>query len=560
MSGTPPNHSSYDDLPYQSRFVGAAHPDRMAAMAVLHGLSPPGVAACRVLELGCADGGNLITMAQGLPGARFVGVDLSSRQVAEGRALVARLGLTNVDLRAMSLTDVDDAFGRFDFIICHGVYSWVGADVRAKILDVCARNLAPGGVAYVSYNTYPGWHLRGMVREMLRYHDAGLPPAVDPSVHVREARALLDFLAGAATPRDSVHAGALRHEAELVGRSRDTYIFHEHLEEENHPVYFHEFAAEAGAAGLTPFAPARFDIVEAGLAPEVRQAVARLGSDRVRRAQYLDFVLNRTFRQSLLCHAGLNPSEDPLTEAVPALRLTALARPEWPQPDVRSDAPVPFVSLFDDRLTVGQPLLKAAIVALCERWPRSAGFDELWGETMHRLGRPAPAPGLAAEADRRTFALYLLQGHMTNLVNLHAYEPPIAPSAGPRPCAPALIRHQAATGARVISLRLCAAALDDVDRFLLPLLDGTRDRPALIDALAERVALGDVQLHHEGRPVRDPSLARTLLADPIERSLHKIAGEALLMGDPLAATGPGRFAPANAPAKASDDRPSLLSL
>jgi methyltransferase-like protein/SAM-dependent methyltransferase len=531
MSGPPQSQNAYDELPYQSRFVAAAHPDRLAAMAVLHGLRPPDVAGCRVLELGCADGGNLVTMAQALPGSSFVGVDLSPRQVAEGRDLVARLGLSNVDLRALSLMDVDDDFGRFDYVICHGVYSWVGAAARAKILDVCDRNLAPGGVAYVSYNTYPGWHYRGMVRDMLLYHTAGLPPDVDPAGHVHEARALLDFLAGAAAPPDGVHAAALRQEAALVGRSRDTYVFHDHLEAENHPVYFHEFAAAAGSAGLIPFAPARFDLVEAGLAPEVRQVLARLGSDRVRRAQYLDFVVNRTFRQSLLCHAGLNPSEDPQPEAVPALRLTALARPEGSQVDVRSDALVPFVSLFNDRLSVGQPLLKAAVVALCERWPRSAGFDELWAETLHRLGRPAPPPGPAAEAERRAFALFLLQGHMTNLVNLHAYDPPIAPTAGPRPCAPPLVRHQAATGAQVISLRLCAAALDDVDRCLLPLLDGTRDRAALIEELAGRVVRGEAQLHHDGRPVHDPALARALLADPVEHSLQKIAGEALLMGD-----------------------------
>jgi cyclopropane fatty-acyl-phospholipid synthase-like methyltransferase/methyltransferase-like protein len=516
--------STYDELPYASQFVAAAHPDRLATMAVLHGLTPPPLPRCRVLELGCSDGGNLLTTAQSLPGATFVGVELSSRQVAEGRALIDRLGVTNVTLEERSLMDVDASFGRFDYIVCHGVYSWVPAEVRAKILEICAANLAPHGVAYVSYNTLPGWRLRGMVRDMFQFHAAGFPPGAAPALLVGEVRGLLGFLAASATPADSVYAQALKHEAALLGRSRDTYVFHEHLEVDNHPVYYHEFAAAAAAAGLLPFAPARFDIVEAGLAPEVRQAVARLASDSVRREQYTDFVVNRTFRQTLLVKVGQSPSLTPLPAAVPSLRLTTLARPEAPNPDLRSDAPVGFVSLFGDRLTVGQPLLKAAVVALYERWPRSAGFDDLWAETLARLGRPAAT----TEHDRLTFATFLLQGHMSNLVNMHVVDPPLAAKPAVRPFAPALIRHKAATGSKVISLRQCAALLDEVDRLLVPLLDGTRDLPALIEAMAAKVADGTLQIHHEGQPVRDLARARELLAEPVERSLWKIAGEALL--------------------------------
>jgi cyclopropane fatty-acyl-phospholipid synthase-like methyltransferase/methyltransferase-like protein len=528
MSKESSDPSSYDELPYESRFVATSHPDRLAAMATIFGLKPPDVAGCRVLELGCADGGNLITMAQTIPGGTFVGVELSSRQVADGQALIGKLGLTNVELRAMSLMALDDSLGTFDYIVCHGVYSWVSADVRARILEVCSRNLSADGVAFVSYNTYPGWHYRQMVREMVAFHASGLAVATEPKALVRETRALVDFLARSATPSDGVHARALRHEAELLGRSRDTYIFHEHLEPENYPVYFHEFATEAAAAGLRHFAPARFDIVESLLSPEVHQALGQLGPDRVRRDQYIDFVLNRTFRQSLLCHDSSRPSNDPLPEAVETLRLTALSRPEaqGQDVDIKSDVQVPFVTLFGDRLTVGHPLLKAALVALCERWPRSSGFDELWSEARARLGRQGPAP--AAGDERRAFATFLVQGNMLNLVNLHAYDPPIAAEAGPRPAAPPLIRHQSLTG-RVTTLRLCSVPLDSLDRCIVPLLDGTRDRAAIVEALAALTAAGTLQIQEKCQPVRDPQRARFLLADHVERSLAKLASEALLM-------------------------------
>src|SRR5262249_10252810 len=158
---------SYDDMPYSNNPFYHTHPDCLATVATLFGMTPPPVPRCRVLELGCAAGGNLIPMAFTLPDSRFVGIDLSPRQVATGLAVIDVLGLKNIELKPLSILDVDHGFGQFDSLICHGVYSWVPAAVQDKILTLCAEQLAPNGVAYVSYNIYPGWHVGGMIREML---------------------------------------------------------------------------------------------------------------------------------------------------------------------------------------------------------------------------------------------------------------------------------------------------------------------------------------------------------------------------------------------------------
>src|SRR5207247_7326990 len=120
---------------------------------------------CRVLEIGCASGGNLLPMAEALPEASFLGIDLSERQINEGQQAIAALGLGNVELRHLNVLEIGPDFGLFDYIVCHGVYSWVPPVARDKILEVCRKNLAPNGVAYVSYNTLPGWHMRGMIRD-----------------------------------------------------------------------------------------------------------------------------------------------------------------------------------------------------------------------------------------------------------------------------------------------------------------------------------------------------------------------------------------------------------
>ena len=162
--------SSYDRVPYGNHAFFQTHPRRIAAAGRIFGLATPAVENCRVLELGCASGGNLLPMGCALPHADFTGIDLSPRQIEEGNAMVRELGLPNVHLRCVNIMDVDAAFGRFDFIICHGVYSWVPAVVQDKVLRICHDNLNPNGVAMVSFNALPGSHARQALREMMLYH------------------------------------------------------------------------------------------------------------------------------------------------------------------------------------------------------------------------------------------------------------------------------------------------------------------------------------------------------------------------------------------------------
>jgi cyclopropane fatty-acyl-phospholipid synthase-like methyltransferase len=515
--------TAYDTLPYQGNFIPMTHPDRMAAMAVLHGMKPPAVERCRVLELGCTDGGNLLTMAQTMPNASFLGVDLSPVQIAQGKAAAQALRVANVELQTLNLTAVDDSFGLFDYIICHGIYSWVTASVRDKILEICSRNLTPSGVAYVSYNIYPGWHQRRMLREMMLYHIQGI---TDPTEQVRQARALLDFVVHSATPDDGPYALYLRAESKKFEKFPDTYLFHDYLAEENHPVYFHEFVAHSASAGLRYLSHAMFSNEETRLSPDARQVIGRLGPDVIRREQYVDFVLNRTFRQSLLCHAGLMTCDSPSPEAVRSLRLVAMARPENPTPDLLSDSHEPFLTCHGDKLMIDEPLLKAALFALYQLWPRSASFEELWAATLKLLGRSK----VTEPADRTEFATRLLLCHMVRLVNLHTFDPPIATEPGDQACATALARRNAAAGARVVSLRNHIAVLEEIDRLVLPLLDGTRDQAAIVDNLASEVAAGKLKLKADGDLIVEPAEVRKALEQTVKSSLQRIAYQALLMG------------------------------
>jgi len=137
--------ASYDQTPYPNLSYSQSHPDRLATVATLLGMSPAAVERCRVLELGCAGGGNLIPMAYGLPESQFVGIDISARQIAEGQSVVAALGLKNITFKQMDIMEIGADLGQFDYIIAHGVYSWVPPRCRTSSCSSAGRTWSPTG-------------------------------------------------------------------------------------------------------------------------------------------------------------------------------------------------------------------------------------------------------------------------------------------------------------------------------------------------------------------------------------------------------------------------------
>lgn len=465
--------TSYDDVPYESYPLWVTHPDHLAVVARLKGMEPAAVEHCRVLELGCASGGNLLPMAVALPAGRFVGIDLSPAQIAAGQATIDALGLRNVTLEACSVTDLGDSLGAFDYIVCHGVYSWVPPAVQDEILAACARHLAPQGVAYVSYNTYPGWHLRGMVRDMMLFHARRF---LEPAERVAQARAFLDFLVSAVNRPDSPFGSHLREEAEMLRDAPDSYLFHEHLEADNRPLYFHEFIARATPHGLRYVGEAQPTTVMPGeFPPEVDATLRRMADDEVQFEQYLDFLRNRTFRRTLLCHADVPLPRDWSAASLHGVLLASRAVPDDDPGALDSPAIAKFRSPRGAVLSTSHPLVKAALVCLGERGGQPLEFTALVAEAGRRLGRATEV----ADAELRGLAESLAVLWLGSFVEMHTWHGRAAAAAGERPVASPLARHQATSVRRVASLRHRVIQLEDADRRLLGLLDGSRDRAAL---------------------------------------------------------------------------------
>ena len=216
--------SSYDAVPYQSNPFPLSQPDRLAAVARLFGLQPALRCQANVLELGCASGGNLIPLAARYPDATFLGIDFSTVQVSAARRQIAALGLTNIRIEQGDITNFLAA-EKFDYIICHGVYSWVPEATRAAISRLCRDGLTDHGVAYISYNAYPGWRLRQVVREAMLFDAGGarrqpVSRGADGNNGWRAQRGGNRATVDAALRRRGNRAATRRRRAERRGQSR----------------------------------------------------------------------------------------------------------------------------------------------------------------------------------------------------------------------------------------------------------------------------------------------------------------------------------------------------
>src|SRR5262245_13196912 len=235
--------NAYDELPYRSFPIEWTAPERLALTSLLHGGPRPPLDRYRVLELGCGNGANLLPLAYYRRHAAFVGVDGAASQIDVARGRQSALGLSNAEfIHADFLTADPLLSGRFDYIIAHGVFSWVPHDVRDALLELCAGRLRPGGLLYLNYNTRPGWDVRGLVREFLLAQTAA-----EPGLHARSelAVAVAQKMVAALTGVEHPYSQLLAREFQFVEGGDITWVGHEFLSPDNHPYWRSELLALA---------------------------------------------------------------------------------------------------------------------------------------------------------------------------------------------------------------------------------------------------------------------------------------------------------------------------
>jgi len=519
--------TSYDALTYDSHPYSATHPDHLATVAQLFGMQPPDVDSARVLELGCAAGGNLIPLALAIPSARFLGVDLSRRQIGEGVKLVGQLGLTNIELQHRSILDVGPEDGEFDYILCHGVFSWVDRDVQEKIFEICANQLSPQGVAYISYNTNPGWYLRGMVRQMMCFHSRQFN---DPQTQIQQARALLDFLINAGSAGDETYHALLRRELEIIRGRQDSYLYHEHLEDVNDPLFFYEFVERAEKHRLRYLGESQFsEMVPANFGEHVNKTLTELQAGLIHTEQYLDFLRNRTFRRTLLCHQDVQLNRQLGPQQLSGLFVSSSLKPAETDANLSSSDPLSFQTESGPTVTVTKPIHKAALVGLGEIWPEPVPFDSLAAFAYSKLGDVLVRDAENYEQEKADLGGLCLELFAKDLLELRNRPLRFTTEISERPVASPLSIQQAAEHPFVTSLAHQVVNLNDLTRKLLPQLDGGNDRAALREFLESLAEEGKIVIEQYGVK-QDAGMRPELLEKLLDRELKTLARNGVLIG------------------------------
>ena len=522
-----PEVNPYDEVVYPTFPLCFTHPDRLATVGTHFGMQPAPVERCRVLELGCSSGVNLLSMAVTLPDSEFVGVDSAGIPIARGKAMVEALGLKNLALRHLDLLEMAPDYGRFDYIIAHGLYSWVPPAVREQVLAICKGSLQPQGIAYVSYNTFPGSYSRLMVREMMLFHNRDFR---DPQQCTREAITLLKLLANARA-RPDIYTKTVQEEFERISLRSKEALYHDELEEIYQPVFFYQFMDHAKRHELQFLGEADFfEMHSVGLTPQAKEVLDKISEDVILREQYLDFMRGRTFRKTLLCRNDVPLNRSVKSSSVASYYVSPLARPSSPAPNLSPGSEETFRSGIGAEITTSNPLARALLWYLFESYPQRIPFAKLASEAEGRARErlafvPNPDEDITSELADFVWALY-----SAGLLVLHVHVPPFTTQVSARPVASPLARLEAREGDVVTTLHQRSLHLgDSLQRGLVMLMDGTRDRDALRKDLLELFKSGILTLQVDDKPVADMQVVENKIVAEIESLLGGLAKLAVLM-------------------------------
>ncbi|AAY62105.1 methyltransferase domain protein [Rickettsia felis str. Pedreira] len=478
LNGAVSNHNTYDEVPYESYPYALTNPYHLSTLATLFGVNAPEVENAKILELGCAAGGNLIPHAVLYPKAHFVGVDLSKVQVDEANKNVKELGLKNIEFHHCSITDIDDSFGKFDYIICHGVISWVPKTVRDKIFEVCNKNLSPNGIAYISYNTLPGWNMVRTIRDMMMYHSSSFANVRD---RIAQSRLLLEFVKDSLENSKTPYAEVLKTEAGLLAKQTDHYLRHDHLEEENAQFYFHEFMNEARKHNLQYLADCNLSTMYLGNMPLKVVEQLKAVNDIVRTEQYMDFITNRRFRTTLLCHSDMKINRNINNDDITKFNMIFNIVPEKPIKEVDLNNASEALKFFlngnkDSNLTTSSPYMKAILYTFSENLNNPLSFEKITSEANKKL-HSTKLNEIKAELLNNAMKL-VLQGYISITNQKHRNNPELD-----KPKTTKMVIHQAThtPSMWVTNLKHEPIGVNFFEKFALRYMDGKHDKKAIIE-------------------------------------------------------------------------------
>lgn len=371
-----------EHIPYISYPYSKSHPRHLYSIARLFDLQPKHYGKARILEIGGGAGGNILPLAFHYPEAEIMGVDIDKEATQEAIYHAKALGLENISFEACNIEKFVPE-GQYDYILAHGIYSWVRPQARQAILRLCEHHLAPQGIAYISYNTYPGWHALEGLRGMMRYHAKAFEGAHQ---QVDQARAMLDFMAQSVGEENPSYQEFIARERQLIEQHPDCYVYDEFLGEHCQPFYFHQFMQDAAKHNLGYMGDAALDTMFIGhLNESAQQVLQSLGRDLIRTEQFIDFITNRRFRMSLLCKKDVEVKRNLSPERLDGMYVTLAIRQG--EGEANWDDGVHFVSAGRTKMSSQDPLVIAMMKRLSAAKGKAVEIDVLAKAVQQELGQ-----------------------------------------------------------------------------------------------------------------------------------------------------------------------------
>ena len=515
-------YQDYDAVPYEDCPLAQTSPNNLFIIADLFGLQACPPENCRVLEIGCASGGNIIPLAYHWRESNFVGVELSQKQAQFGNKLIDQLKLPNVKIIQADVANLDANLGEFDYIIAHGLFSWVPAETQARIFALIEETLAPNGLVYISYNVLPGWHLRRAVREMMLYHAGN---SSSPEVRRDKGKEFLAMLAAGLPDNSSLSEKWIKQEANMLLARSPSYLLHDYLEQNNNPCYFSQFMQWAESHNLQYLAEADLYTMLGTTLTDQAQSMLDKIDDLIEYEQYLDFFYVRYFRQTLLCREGLNINREFNLESICKYFFTLLLRSDE-EVDLHKVIAQTFTHPDGTQFKISHPMTKAAVVELSCLYPNSLSYPDLVRRVRQILQESASEFASASEDEmlHELFNLFISQG-----MKLVKVEKQIFSDVSERPVASDLTRIFADNERCCVgTIHQDSIVLDVLDRYLLTLLDGNRTRDQVCAAVFNRANADGEFRQAIGGQEKDEATFRQVINSKIDRSFYYFAMNGLL--------------------------------
>ncbi len=293
------NSSEYVvDVPYLRTFMAELGPSRLRLVAALNGFPCPPAEEFEYCDLGAGQGDTTATLAAAYPRARFMGIDINREHVEAARELARGGGLENATFLELDFADAgQEDLPRFDYIVAHGVASWIGPETRAALFSLVSDRLKPGGLFYVGYNALPGWAAVEPLRRILADRAAAVQG--DSLERARQALQLASQLAGAGAAYFTGNPSA-REMLDVMQKTGLPYVVYEYLQPHWTPMYFADLARELAARELYYVGqmPLYLNYRDLALAPPMAQLLQGV-EDRVTYETLLGYANNQFFRRDV---------------------------------------------------------------------------------------------------------------------------------------------------------------------------------------------------------------------------------------------------------------------